>query len=205
VELTLHLLTKRRFKMRAPIRVTSGTSLASSPFESVLMNWIEGFVTELDFNSVAIGTVIDTHYAADGVTFQALSSTGTPTGHVFAANTGSVPDPDDVKGSASNTVDISPTGGFNDSQGGIRAIFKHPQLYVAIDVKPTIDTTEFFQADSRSIPFLNIFGLPPTPPHHGKAPLLATLFFPLYAARRTMPSQVVFPRFVADGRLVGSA
>jgi transposase len=27
----------------------------------------------------------------------------------------------------------------------------------------------------------------------------------VYAARRTMPSQVVFPRFVADGRLVGSA
>jgi transposase len=27
----------------------------------------------------------------------------------------------------------------------------------------------------------------------------------VYAACRTMPSQVVFPRFVADGRLVGSA
>jgi hypothetical protein len=164
-------------EMRPPISLAPRNPLTTPPFVSTLINWLEGFVTELDFNSVAIGTVIDTHYATDGVTFEALSAAGV--GHVFAANTGSVPDPNDPGGSASHTIDISPQGGFNDSQGIIRATFKRPQLFVAIDVKPTVDLTEFEEADSGSIPFLKVFGVPPTFPHPGKPPLLHTMPFPL--------------------------
>jgi len=159
--------------MRPPIRVTTATQFGTS-FTSPLLTFLEGIVTEIDFNSVPVGTTIDTHYTAEGVTLKLISTTGA--GGVVTANTASVADPDDPKGSASNVI-----GGFKDDQAIIRATFKHPQIYVAIDARPEVVSTEFFTpAESDSKPFLNIFGLPSVLPHH-KPPLLATIPFPLMA------------------------
>jgi hypothetical protein len=101
-----------------------------------------------------------------------ISKTGA--GSVVTLNTLSVADPNDPKGSASNVI-----GGFKDDQATIRATFKHPQIFVAIDARAQVVTTEFFDpAEADSKPFLNIFGLPSVLPHH-KPPLLATIPFPL--------------------------
>jgi hypothetical protein len=167
-------------------RVTSVTMIGTLPGSSVLLNWLEGIVTELDFNTVPVGTAIDTHYAAEGVTFELVDKNGARIGSVVTAVGPAVnsvppggppvpdPDPNDPKGSASKVI-----GGFDDTSGIIRATFKHPQLYVAIDVKPGVVTTEFFKPDPGSIPFLKILGLPPVFPHHGSTPVLATINFPL--------------------------
>ena len=136
-------------------RITSVSMVGPPPGSSVLLNWLEGFVTELDFNSVPVGTVIDTHYAAEGVTLEALTSSGAPMGSVFAAtgparpgpggNVVADPDPNDPRGPNSHTIGIFPNGngGFNDTQGGVRATFKNPQLFVSIDARPVVITTEF--------------------------------------------------------------
>jgi hypothetical protein len=105
------------------------------------------------------------------VTFEVVDKNGVRTGSVITTGTASVPDPNDPKGSASNVI-----GGSKEDDGIIRAIFAHPQLYVAIDARPEVVTTEFFKPDPSSIPFLNILGLPPA---IGSAPVLATINFPL--------------------------
>ena len=122
--------------MRPPIRVTTATQLGAS-YTSPILTFLEGIVTEIDFNSVPVGTAIDTHYTAEGVTFQLISKTGA--GSVVTLNTLSVADPNDPKGSASNVI-----GGFKDDQATIRATFKHPQIFVAIDARAQVVTTEFF-------------------------------------------------------------
>ena len=99
--------------MRPPIRVTTATQLGAS-YTSPILTFLEGIVTEIDFNSVPVGTAIDTHYTAEGVTFQLISKTGA--GSVVTLNTLSVADPNDPKGSASNVI-----GGFKDDQATIRA------------------------------------------------------------------------------------
>jgi hypothetical protein len=173
-------------------RVTSVTMVGPPLGSSVLLNWLEGFVTELDFNSVPVGTVIDTHYTAEGVTLEALTSSGAPMGSVFSATGparqgpgGTIlpdPDPNDVGGPNSHTIGIFPNGhgGFNDTQGGVRATFKNPQLFVSIDARPVVDTTEFENPDPGSVPYILIFGVPPKlqPPHHKQLPL-AKINFPL--------------------------
>jgi hypothetical protein len=166
-------------------RVTSVTMIGMTPGSSVLLNWLEGTVTEIDFNSVPVGTAIDTNYAAEGVTFELVGNNGARIGSVVTAVGPAVnsnppggppvpdPDPDDPEGSASKVI-----GGFDDTSGIIRATFKNPQLYVGIDVKPGVVTTKSFKPDPGSVPFLRILGLPPVLPHH-PTPVLATINFPL--------------------------
>ena len=150
--------------------------VGSTPsFISPLMNWLEGIVTEIDFNSVPVGMAIDTHYA--DVTFELVDKSGAIESVVTAVDLYD-PDPNDPKGSASLVI-----GPFNDLEKGIvRATFKHPQLYVAIDVKPEVVTTEFFKPDPSSIPFLKILGLPPV------FPVLATINFPLQTTETNFES-----------------
>ena len=62
-------------------RVTSVTMVGTPPVSSVLLNWLEGTVTEIDFNSVPVGTAIDTHYAAEGVTFELVDKNGARIGN----------------------------------------------------------------------------------------------------------------------------
>jgi len=180
--------------MRPPIRVTSVTTATQigPPNESWLLNLLEGIVTELDFNSAAIGAVLDTHYSAQGVTLESVDSFGVPMGSVFAA-TGparpgpggtivSDPDPDDPRGPNSHTIGIfqNGKGGFNDTQGGVRATFQYPQQFVAIDARPVFYTGEHAEVEADSVPYLLIFGVPPkfTKPHQKQLPL-AKINFPL--------------------------
>ena len=104
-------------------RVTSAVGSTPSSSSS-LMNWLEGIVTEIDFNSVPVGTAIDTHYA--DATFELVDKKGAGIGSVVTAvgpyvnfvlpGGPPVPDPDpkDPKGSASLVI-----GPFNDLEVGI--------------------------------------------------------------------------------------
>jgi hypothetical protein len=172
-------------------RATSVTFIGTSPSSSVL-NWLEGTITEIDFNSVPVGTVIDTHYAAEGVTFELVDNNGFRIGSVVTTVGPAVnnpaggapipnPDPNDPEGSASKVI-----GGLDDKIGIIRATFKHPQLYVGIDVIPGVVSPESTEPDPASVPFLRILGIPPVLlPHrtahfrHDLIPVLGTLNFPL--------------------------
>jgi len=177
--------------MRPPIRVTVTTATqVGTPNDSWLLNWIEGMVTELDFNSAPIGAVLDTHYTAQGVTLESVDSFGVPMGSVFAATGparlgpgGTIvadPAPDDPRGANSHTIGIfqNGKGGFNDTQGGIRATFEHPQQYVAIDARPVFYTGEFAEVEAGSVPYLLIFEPQIQLPHQKQFPL-AKINFPL--------------------------
>ena len=62
-------------------RVTSVTMVGTPPVSSVLLNWLEGTVTEIDFNSVPVATAIDTRHAAKGVTFELVDKNGARIGN----------------------------------------------------------------------------------------------------------------------------
>src|SRR6185369_12112366 len=127
--------------MSPPVHTTTVTSVGKiilpSPGLSWLLNAIEGTVTEIDFDSVPDGTAIDTHYASAGVTFDSINNNGVHIGSAFAGR----PDPS----IPNNVVTVGlPTSAFNDLEdGGVRVIFKEPQLFVSIDARPVIYTGEF--------------------------------------------------------------
>jgi hypothetical protein len=126
-----------------------------------------GLIDVIDFDSVPSGTMIDTHYAPNGVTFS-------PQGRVFAAISPAAETP-------RNTVSVVPQGGaFNERNGAIRATFASPQSYVAIDARPVISAMDHTTVLEESKPYLKIYGpnlaLPGAPPF---AALLATVYFPL--------------------------
>ena len=69
---------KRRFENAFPSRRLSGQ--IDTQLQLLLLNWLVGVVTEIDFNSVPVGTVFDTHYA--DVTFELADKNGYRIGSV---------------------------------------------------------------------------------------------------------------------------
>ena len=160
---------------------------------SVLAQWADGIVSEIDFNSVASGTVVDTVYEPWGVAFDAVGLSSGPlvqwrhTGHAFASSAYDTQDADPndtLVGKAQNVISIflpPLIAGLDDSAngGGVRAVFKRPKLFVSIDVKPIVVTAEHTDPEPTTLPYMQVFGPAPTFPHRGSAPLLATVYFPL--------------------------
>jgi len=157
--------------MRVSILRTSATSLGAS---NPLVNWLSGLATEIDFDSVASGTVIDTAYTGSGVTFSSNA------GSVYASDGYDTSDAD----SPPNVITISKppqAAGFDESGGWIRANFTTPQLFVSIDAHPIFSGDDPKKAGTNT-PYLKIFGVPivlPPPINQGPAPLLAWFNFPL--------------------------
>jgi hypothetical protein len=59
--------------MRPPIRISTAQPVSS------VTNWLSGLATEIDFDSVPSGTVINNAYTGSGVTFETVAL-----GNVFA-------------------------------------------------------------------------------------------------------------------------
>ena len=172
------------------IDIVSVTTVEGS--SSVLANWLAGLVSVIDFNSVVSGTAVDTVYEPWGVTFDAVrfDAAALPprwirSGHAFASNRYDAmmdSDPNDTTaGQDANVVTIAASGNapFDDLTGGVRAVFKRPQLYVSIDVQPMAYTGEHTEPSPTTVPYLQVFGPEPAFPHHGPPTLLATIYFPL--------------------------
>jgi hypothetical protein len=141
--------------------------------------WLAGLVTEIDFDFVSSGTVINNQYARFGVTFEAvtLSNTlpGANFGSVFAAK-------DPFAETSPNIIAISQNGSaFHEGQGGIRATFSSPQLFVSIDALPIFSDDDPSDPNTNT-PYLLVFGLPiyqpaPYPPIW---PEIARITFPVW-------------------------
>ena len=87
--------------------------------------------TLINFDDVADGTVIDTHYSNKGVTFSAVSDMPASTWSAVARSW--------TAESSPNVISIvGPTGVpfFDASLGGIQANFSSPQRWVSISAKP---------------------------------------------------------------------
>src|ERR1700743_472617 len=95
------------------------SNLSSSVFSSVLMNWVAGFVTEIDFDSVASGTVVNNAYRGVALNAVPLKNT-TPVAGFGSVSASNGADPSN-QGSPPNVVTINKppqAAGFNDSVGG---------------------------------------------------------------------------------------
>jgi len=152
--------------MRPPIRISTAQPVSS------VTNWLSGLATEIDFDSVPSGTVINNAYTGSGVTFETVAL-----GNVFASDRVLNAD------TASNVITIAPPpqlAGFHEGQGGIRVTFKTPQLFVSINAHPILTDDDPSQAGTNT-PYLKVFGAPIQLPNqmHAPAPLLAWFNFPL--------------------------
>jgi hypothetical protein len=167
--------------MSPPIHTVRFTEIISvSP---LISKFLDGLVSEIDFNSVKSGDVIDNTYTQYGVTFDAVSLNnqmlGSHIGSVFASNIYNVAnsDPLDTTGPENVASIIKPTqnAGFDDTAGGIRVRFDAPQLYVSIDVRPIISAADR-TAVGNNRPYLLVFGMPPAVGH---PPMMAMRLSPL--------------------------
>jgi len=138
------------------------------------------FVSEIDFDTVLSGDIINSHYP--GVKFEAIplpNTQGTIPHNVFASDAFDQTNAD----SPPNVITISqpPHGAaFNESGGAIRATFNSPQLYVSIDVRPLVQSAEHFNPDPGALPYLSAFGEPIILISPAEiVPKLGTMFFPL--------------------------
>lgn len=117
------------------------------------------FVSEIDFDTVPSGTLINNHYP--GVTFEATPGTMYPnSGAVLASNMLSLP-PQAMPDSPPNVITINKPpafAGFNEGEGVIRATFNSPQLYVSIDVLPKIWGIANGPLSPAALPYLSAFG-----------------------------------------------
>jgi hypothetical protein len=166
------------------------SNLSSSVFSSVLMNWVAGFVTEIDFDSVASGTVVNNAYR--GVALNAVPlknpTPGAGFGSVYASN-GADPGNQD---SPPNVVTINKppqAAGFNDSVGGIQVTFTSPQLYVSIDTRAIVTAADPRNPNSNA-PYMEIYGVPIQliPPAHLPPALIATVSLAPLAANPNFES-----------------
>jgi hypothetical protein len=168
----------------------SHPNLSTSILSSVLSNWAAGFVSEIDFDSVPSGTLIDNHY--HGVAFSAIAlknqAPGTNFGSVYASAAYDTGNAD----SAPNVASISKppqVAGFDEMGGGIQVTFASPQLYVSIDARPIVTAADPKNPNSNT-PYMKIYGVPIVliPPAHLPAPLLATVNLPPASANPNFAS-----------------
>ena len=89
--------------------------------------------TVISFDDVASDTMIDTHYAGQGVTLAAvLAGTGTR-GHVYACNSWNI----DTAPNGVTLIDPSiATSFFDDATGCVEVLFEFPHSWVSIDAMP---------------------------------------------------------------------
>lgn len=89
--------------------------------------------TVISFDDVASDTMIDTHYAGQGVTLAAvLAGTGTR-GHVYARNSWNI----DTAPNGVTLIDPSiATSFFDDATGCVEVLFEFPHSWVSIDAMP---------------------------------------------------------------------
>jgi hypothetical protein len=164
---------------------------SSSVFTSVLMNLLDGLVTEIDFDTVPSGTVVNNRYS--GVTFTAVPLKnplpGASFGNVYASDAyDSINDAD----TSPNVVTINKppqAAGFNELDGGILVTFAKPQLYVSVDAFPIVTAADPKHSNS-NVPYMQIWGvpIPLIPPAQLPAPLLATVNLPTMAANQNFES-----------------
>jgi hypothetical protein len=138
--------------------------------------WLAGLVTEIDFDFVSSGTPINNEYARFGVTFDAvlLNSPGS-NGSVFAAK-------NLFAETSPNVISIDQNGSaFHEGQGGIRATFNSPQLFVSIDALPIFSDDDPKDPNTNT-PYLLVFGMPiyQPPPFPPIQQQLARISFPIW-------------------------
>jgi hypothetical protein len=160
----------------------------NSGISSIIANWLAGLATEIDFDTVPSGTVINNEYR--GVTIQAVAINGqlANSGNVFASNRYDTTDAD----SSPNVVTISQPpqiAGFDEVAGGIQVTFDNPQLYVSIDVHPIIGGMDR-AGPITNIPYMQVFGVSIQLPQGKKLPppLIATLTLPPFSANPNFES-----------------
>jgi hypothetical protein len=116
------------------------------------------FVSEIDFDTVSSGDVINSHYP--GVKFDVVpvqNTQGSVSADVFASDAYDQTRAD----SPPNVITVSQPpkrAGFDERSGAIRVTFSSPQIYVSIDVLPIIYTGEQLEPDPSALPYLSAFG-----------------------------------------------
>lgn len=107
-------------------------------------------VTTIEFDDVAPGTVIDTHYQSRGATFQTVTNHPPGQSSVFAVfSTRARTTPNTVSVDAMNP-------GFDRSLGGIQVTFDQPVFGASIYALPYA-TAEILDPDADNRPFLEAF------------------------------------------------
>jgi hypothetical protein len=124
------------------------------------LNWVNGVVTEIDFDTVASGTVVNNKYG--GVTLNAVpllnQSPAAKFGSVYASDRYGVSGAD----TPVNVVTINRPPqlvGFDETGGGIQVTFASPQLYVSIDAHPIVTGGDPRNPNTNR-PYMMVFGVP---------------------------------------------
>jgi hypothetical protein len=124
------------------------------------LNWVNGVVTEINFDTVATGAVVNNKYG--GVTLNAVQllnqSPGANFGTVYASDRYDVRSADTPR----NVITINKPpqlAGFDETGGGIQVTFSSPQLYVSIDAHPIITGGDPRNPNTNR-PYMMVFGVP---------------------------------------------
>ena len=150
--------------------------LLPSSVPPAIANWLAGFATEIDFDTVASGTVVNNQYR--GITLSAVplknAAPGANFGNVYASNLYDLSNVD----TGPNVVTISQpphSAGFGETGGGIQVTFASPQLYVSIDALPIITGNDHTNTNTNA-PYMSIYGVPiPLIPPAKLVPFIATV------------------------------
>jgi hypothetical protein len=92
-------------------------------------------------SSIADGTIVDTTYTSQGVTFSSIVCTpglGCASGHVFARSSGSAESPQNVVSQNATSLPF-----FDARFGAVRADFATPRSWVSIDAMPVLTAADW--------------------------------------------------------------